>query len=52
MTFTIPTRRFGAEWTHELCTYDPDLEPGTDRFPARGELCVRSRSMKLLRRVA
>jgi isoamylase len=52
VTFTIPTRRFGAEWTHEFCTYDQDIEPGTDAFPARGELTVRSRSMKLLRRVA
>jgi isoamylase len=52
VTFTIPTRRFGAEWTHELCTFDPVLEAGADRFPARGELLVRSRSMKLLRRVA
>ena len=52
VTFTIPTRRFGAEWTHELCTFDPDIEPGIDRFPARGELIVPSRSMKLLRRVA
>jgi isoamylase len=52
VTFTIPTRRFGSEWTHELCTRDPDLEPGADRFPARGELVVSSRSMKLLRRIA
>jgi isoamylase len=52
VTFTIPTRRFGAEWTHELCTFDPDLERGSDRLPARGELLVSSRSMKLLRRVA
>jgi len=52
VTFTIPTRRFGAEWTHELCTYDQDIESGIDRFPARGELIVPSRSMKLLRRVA
>jgi glycogen operon protein len=52
VTFTIPTRRFGGEWTHELCTFDPAIEPGADRFPARGELLVPSRSMKLLRRVA
>src|ERR1700755_3580217 len=52
VTFTIPTRRFGAEWTHEFCTYDPSVDPDSDLFSARGELCVRSRSMKLLRRVA
>ena len=32
--------------------FDQDIEPGIDRFPARGELIVPSRSMKLLRRVA
>jgi isoamylase len=52
MTFTLPVRRFGARWTHELDTANPDLEPGSDAIPARGELVVRSRSMKLLRRVA
>jgi isoamylase len=52
VTFTIPTRRFGGEWTHEFCTYDQEIEPGTDAYPARGELTVCARSMKLLRRVA
>jgi isoamylase len=52
MTFTLPVRRFGARWTHELDTANPDLEPGSDAIPARGELVVTSRSMKLLRRVA
>ena len=28
MTFTLPARRFGAEWIHEICTYEPALEPG------------------------
>jgi hypothetical protein len=41
VTFAIPTRRFGSEWTHEFCTFDPALNPGSDRFPARGELAVR-----------
>jgi glycogen operon protein len=52
MTFTLPVRRFGARWTHELDTANPDLEPGSDAIPARGEVVVPSRSMKLLRRVA
>jgi hypothetical protein len=52
MTFTLPVRRFGARWTHELDTADPDLEPGSDELSARGERVVTSRSMKLLRRVA
>jgi isoamylase len=50
--FMLPARRFGAEWTHDVCTFDPAIEPGEDGFPARGSVLVRSRSMKLLRRVA
>jgi isoamylase len=50
MTFTLPARRFGAEWVHELCTYEPALEPGARRWPSRGQVPVRARSMKLLRR--
>jgi glycogen operon protein len=52
ITFTIPARRFGTEWTHEFCTFDPSIEGGEGSFPARGRLLVASRSMKLLRRVA
>jgi len=51
MGFTLPVRRFGGEWTHELCTFDAGIEPGGDRFAARSEIVVRSRSMKILRRV-
>jgi isoamylase len=50
MTFTLPARRFGAEWVHELCTFEPELEPGSQRWPWRGEVVVRARSMQLLRR--
>ena len=35
VTFTLPTRRFGAEWTLELCTADPDIEPGVDALRRR-----------------
>src|SRR5215218_368901 len=52
VTFAIPTRRFGAEWTQELCTFEQSIEPGSDRFSARGGVAVGSRSMKLLRRVS
>jgi glycogen operon protein len=52
VTFTIPTRRFGAEWTQELCTFEPGADPDATRFPARGEVLLASRSMKLLKRVA
>jgi isoamylase len=51
-TFTLPARRFGTEWSDELCTFDPSLVPGEERYPARGRVEVRSRSMKLLRRGA
>jgi isoamylase len=50
MTFTLPARRFGAEWVDELDTFDPALEPGAQRWPSRGEVLVPARSMKLLRR--
>jgi isoamylase len=50
MTFTLPARRFGAEWVHELCTFEPELEAGSQRWPWRGEVVVRARSMQLLRR--
>ena len=49
--FTLPVRRFGAAWTHELCTADPELPAGDGRFPARSEVSVVARSTKLLRRV-
>jgi glycogen operon protein len=51
MTFTLPARRFGAAWAPELCTYDPATTPSDERHPARSEVVVRSRSLKLLRRV-
>jgi isoamylase len=50
MTFTLPARRFGAEWVHEICTFEPRLEPGAQRWPSRGQVAVHARSMKLLRR--
>ena len=50
MTFTLPARRFGGEWVHELDTFEPALEPGAQRWPSRGEVAVPARSMKLLRR--
>jgi hypothetical protein len=50
MTFTLPARRFGAEWVHELCTFEPELEAGAQRWPSRGRVTVHGRSTKLLRR--
>jgi isoamylase len=50
MTFTLPARRFGAEWIHEICTHEPALEAGAQRWSSRGEVLVPARSMKLLLR--
>jgi hypothetical protein len=50
MTFTLPARRFGAEWIHEICTHEPALEAGAQRWSSRGEVPVPARSMKLLLR--
>ncbi|MDO8213062.1 glycogen debranching protein GlgX [Conexibacter sp. CPCC 206217] len=51
-TFTLPAAAYGGAWTHELCTYEARIVPGEGRFEARSELLVRSRSLKVLRRIA
>jgi isoamylase len=49
--FTLPARRFGTSWTHELCTARPELASGSERHGAREELVVTARSVRVLRRV-
>jgi isoamylase len=51
VTFTLPARRFGSVWTHELCTEDPVLPAGEDELTARSDVRVAARSLKVLRRV-
>jgi glycogen operon protein len=51
VTFTLPTRRFGATWELELTTADPATEPGLLVAPARTEVPVIARSVMLLKRV-
>jgi isoamylase len=48
VTFTLPTRRFGARWVIELSTGEgvPDWP-----IPARAEVTVHDRALVLLRRV-
>jgi glycogen operon protein len=48
VTFTLPTRRFGARWVIELSTGEgvPDWP-----IPARAEVTVQDRALVLLRRV-
>ena len=50
--FTLPRRRFGAQWALELSTVDPEAEPGSSRHGARTDLAVTSRSILVLKRVA
>jgi isoamylase len=49
--FTLPTRRFGAQWTLVLDTADPDAEPSSRTLRAQTPLEVTGRSLVLLRRV-
>jgi glycogen operon protein len=51
VTFTLPARRFGSVWTHELCTEDPVLPAGEDELTARSDVPVAARSLKVLRRI-
>jgi isoamylase len=47
VTFTLPTRRFGARWLVELATGDG---VPTGPIPGRSEIVVQDRSLVLLRR--
>ncbi|HSD80455.1 MAG TPA: glycogen debranching protein GlgX [Solirubrobacteraceae bacterium] len=51
VTFTLPARRFGTTWTHELCTARPEIGAGADVLRARQELHLEARSLKVLRRL-
>ncbi len=48
VAFTLPTRRFGARWEHELSTAEPGRTAGT--HVARSAVRVEARSMVVLRR--
>lgn len=50
-TFTLPQRRFGAEWDLEISTADATAQPGSTRYGARSKVEVISRSMLILIRV-
>ena len=43
--FTLPRRRFGAQWALELSTADPEAEAGSERHGARTEVRVTARSV-------
>ncbi|HEX4033663.1 MAG TPA: glycogen debranching protein GlgX [Solirubrobacteraceae bacterium] len=48
----LPNQSFGREWMIELCTADPAVAAGAERFAAHATLSVSSRSMVVLRRAA
>ena len=48
----LPNQSFGRNWTLELSTLEPELQPGAETFPARATVPVASRSLVLLKRVS
>jgi isoamylase len=51
VTFVLPPTRFGRRWAHELCTGEPELPPNGTTLPARAQVALRGRALKVLRRV-
>jgi glycogen operon protein len=51
VTFVLPGRRFGRDWTLELSTADPDAEPGSLHVGSRQPIEVMARSVMVLKRV-
>jgi isoamylase len=49
--FKLPRRRMGARWGLELCTADPDAQPGSATYDAQGLINVTAHSITILRRV-
>ena len=51
-TFKLPRPRMGARWELELCTADPDAQPGRASYEAQSEINVTRHSITILKRVA
>ncbi|HEX5194202.1 MAG TPA: glycogen debranching protein GlgX [Solirubrobacteraceae bacterium] len=49
--FVLPPKRMGARWALELCTDDPDAQPGSREHAARGRITLPHHSITILRRV-
>ena len=47
----LPRRRFGARWTLELSTAEPEAQEGSARYGARTEVALSAHSILVLRRV-
>ncbi len=50
VTFQLPARRYGAQWTLELSTAEPELAPGARWALARAPLAAPERSVTVMRR--
>ncbi len=51
VTFVLPPTRFGRRWAHELGTDEPELPPNGSTLPARAQVPLRGRALRVLRRV-
>jgi glycogen operon protein len=51
VTFVLPPTRFGRRWAHELCTGEPELPPNGSTLPARAQVPLPGRALRVLRRV-
>jgi hypothetical protein len=51
VTFVLPPTRFGRRWAHELCTGEPRLPPNGSTLPARAQVPLPGRALRVLRRV-
>jgi len=51
-SFMLPRRRFGAEWTLELSTANPELQPESANYGAWTELTIAAHSILVLKRIA
>src|SRR5579859_3327063 len=51
-TFMLPRRRFGAQWTLELSTFQPEAAAGSKSYGARTEVTVPSHSVVILKRAS
>jgi glycogen operon protein len=49
-TFMLPRRRFGAQWSLELSTSEPETAAGSARFGARTAFEMPARSIAILKR--
>jgi isoamylase len=50
--FKLPRRRMATRWELELCTADPDAQPGSTGYDAGALIDVTAHSITILKRVA